>query len=474
MTIWYSATGRRARARTAAVELVERVDEERASEQTAGDGQRSAGRTPDERAIRASSGLRATITITSQPYRRRDEGRRGRGPRASGAEAATSIVGTTRRSPRSSRASRNAPATAAASATVETRSGRPFERSRSTTVPTDPLEHHGEMNGRLEAERPPDRPEPRGEHAATHAAPALPHGLSVVRSPTRVSRVPGCSVVLVVVLSWPRRVRRLRLDRGRLAAEARARGARRRASPGARRASDRASLRLPPRRAALARQPRERDGQRAGSRSVGPTSSASPETSSRIRAASVGCVRSSHVLDDPFVVLGNHDVAVTRDPFSRAAELRDLERARLLTDEAATRRRARPAGLGRGRRPGDLPREASQAARARRTRAALRLLLCHFPGSSSGSRRVVRPDPRRAPARRSDLPPAPGSPHHARASPRAASSRASTRRGQARCTFAGDGHDVRPVPVLRPPRGDGARPSAAGLGVCPREVAGCG
>ena len=39
-------------------------------------------------------------------------------------------------------------------------------------------------------------------------------------------------------------------------------------------------------------------------------------------------------LDDAFVVLGNHDVAVTRDPFSRAAELHDLERARLLGDEA--------------------------------------------------------------------------------------------------------------------------------------------
>ena len=39
-------------------------------------------------------------------------------------------------------------------------------------------------------------------------------------------------------------------------------------------------------------------------------------------------------LDHPFVVLGNDDVAVTRDPFSRAAELRDLERARLLGDEA--------------------------------------------------------------------------------------------------------------------------------------------
>ena len=84
-------------------------------------------------------------------------------------------------------------------------------------------------------------------------------------------------------------------------------------------------------------------------------------------------------LDHPFVVLGNHDVAVTRDPFSRAAELRDLERARLLGDEAE------PVELG-----GELvcvvgvDPETYRAKRARPDelgdpRAALRLLLCHFP-----------------------------------------------------------------------------------------------
>src|SRR5262249_41170656 len=40
------------------------------------------------------------------------------------------------------------------------------------------------------------------------------------------------------------------------------------------------------------------------------------------------------VLDKPYVVLGNHDVALTRDPFSRAAELEDLREAVLLRDEA--------------------------------------------------------------------------------------------------------------------------------------------
>jgi predicted MPP superfamily phosphohydrolase len=84
-------------------------------------------------------------------------------------------------------------------------------------------------------------------------------------------------------------------------------------------------------------------------------------------------------LDDPFVVLGNHDVAVTRDPFSRAAELRDLERARLLNDEAqlVTLRGEHVAVVG-------VDPESYRAGRARPhdlhdDRATFRLLLCHFP-----------------------------------------------------------------------------------------------
>ena len=84
-------------------------------------------------------------------------------------------------------------------------------------------------------------------------------------------------------------------------------------------------------------------------------------------------------LDDPFVILGNHDVAVTRDPFSRAAELRDLEQACLLRDaaEAIELRGERVSVVGVD----------PEAYRARRSRphelvdrdAGLRLLLCHFP-----------------------------------------------------------------------------------------------
>jgi uncharacterized protein len=85
-------------------------------------------------------------------------------------------------------------------------------------------------------------------------------------------------------------------------------------------------------------------------------------------------------LDRPYVVLGNHDVAVTRDPFSRSAELRDLERAVLLRDAAEL-------ALVRGV-PVELVGVDPETYRAKRAspeelsdeRASLRLLLCHFPG----------------------------------------------------------------------------------------------
>ena len=84
-------------------------------------------------------------------------------------------------------------------------------------------------------------------------------------------------------------------------------------------------------------------------------------------------------LGSPFVVLGNHDVAVTRDPFSRKAELDDLQDAVLLRDAAATcelrGRRVSVVGVdpvtfrARQARPEELVDQA----------AGLRILLCHFP-----------------------------------------------------------------------------------------------
>jgi uncharacterized protein len=86
-----------------------------------------------------------------------------------------------------------------------------------------------------------------------------------------------------------------------------------------------------------------------------------------------------HRLGSPFVVLGNHDVEHSRDPFSRAAGLTDLAPARLLVDESATvdlrGRRVQVVGVD------------PRAYRQRRSKpwqlmdesAELRILLCHFP-----------------------------------------------------------------------------------------------
>ncbi|HEY8727932.1 MAG TPA: metallophosphoesterase, partial [Gaiellaceae bacterium] len=84
-------------------------------------------------------------------------------------------------------------------------------------------------------------------------------------------------------------------------------------------------------------------------------------------------------LERPFVVLGNHDVEHSRDPFSRTAGLTDLSPARLLVDESETvelrGRRVQIVGVDprayrqRRSRPWELADEA----------ADLRILLCHFP-----------------------------------------------------------------------------------------------
>src|SRR5262245_51165813 len=84
-------------------------------------------------------------------------------------------------------------------------------------------------------------------------------------------------------------------------------------------------------------------------------------------------------LRDPLVVLGNHDVAVTRDPFSRAAELRDLGQAVLLRDRAETLElRGEPVAVV-GVDPETYRLRASAPHRLVDPEATFRLLLCHFP-----------------------------------------------------------------------------------------------
>jgi uncharacterized protein len=99
-------------------------------------------------------------------------------------------------------------------------------------------------------------------------------------------------------------------------------------------------------------------------------------------------------LERPYVVLGNHDVALTRDPFSAAAELEDLRgTAELLEDEAAVvelrGRRVQLVGVD----PRSYRARRSVPARLVDEGADLRILLCHFPavwrGLPAGAFHVV-------------------------------------------------------------------------------------
>jgi predicted MPP superfamily phosphohydrolase len=84
-------------------------------------------------------------------------------------------------------------------------------------------------------------------------------------------------------------------------------------------------------------------------------------------------------LDRPYVVLGNHDVAITHDPFSRRAELDDLRGTVLLRDETVSVElrglRVAIAGVDAERyhRPGGNPGGLSDPG------ADLRIMLCHYP-----------------------------------------------------------------------------------------------
>jgi uncharacterized protein len=84
-------------------------------------------------------------------------------------------------------------------------------------------------------------------------------------------------------------------------------------------------------------------------------------------------------LPNCFAVLGNHDYAITKDPFAQRIDLTELTPARLLADDAVTLelrgRRVQVVGVD--------PRS-YRAGRARPERLAdrgadLRILLCHFP-----------------------------------------------------------------------------------------------
>jgi uncharacterized protein len=76
---------------------------------------------------------------------------------------------------------------------------------------------------------------------------------------------------------------------------------------------------------------------------------------------------------DAFAVLGNHDVAVTRDPFSRPAELEGLPATLLLETSQTVERRGRRIQIA-----GTSPHPVGAVPAADRE-AALRVLLSHYP-----------------------------------------------------------------------------------------------
>jgi uncharacterized protein len=80
---------------------------------------------------------------------------------------------------------------------------------------------------------------------------------------------------------------------------------------------------------------------------------------------------------DPYVVLGNHDFALSRDPFSRPVQFGRLSRGTLLFDQSVELElRGLPVELG-----GVDPRSwmAYRPSRFGPSSAVLRILLCHFP-----------------------------------------------------------------------------------------------
>jgi uncharacterized protein len=82
-------------------------------------------------------------------------------------------------------------------------------------------------------------------------------------------------------------------------------------------------------------------------------------------------------LDRPFLVLGNHDLAVSRDPFSRPVELRAPANGSLLEDESVELElRGRSVELA-----GVDPRSwlVKRSSRFGESAADFRILLCHFP-----------------------------------------------------------------------------------------------
>ena len=251
----------------------------------------------------------------------------------------------------------------------------------------------------------------------------------------------------------------LRLVRGRLAADARARRADRRAAARARR---RFGSRTSPtstsacRRAARRRRARGRRGWPSG----GPTSSASPATCSRGRAASRCCAAARPPRPGASSCSGTttSPTAATR---SRSRSSSDDLGA---TDAARRRRRARSSVRGRRVQIAGVDPRSRAPRRGRHGGSPIRPPTCAScsatsPADPTPRAEAVPPRPRRAHARRPDrasrIPAASCCFAHPRA--RESRGRLPRRRDTTMHVSPGLGTTFVPVPLLRPARGDRAR-----------------
>ena len=92
-------------------------------------------------------------------------------------------------------------------------------------------------------------------------------------------------------------------------------------------------------------------------------------------------VRLLGMLDDAYVVLGNHDVATTRDPFSRPGDLGQIDdTAVLLRDDAVVLDRAGRRLQIVGVDPETYSKRSTRPWERSDPTVGLRILLCHFPG----------------------------------------------------------------------------------------------
>ena len=169
-------------------------------------------------------------------------------------------------------------------------------------------------------------------------------------------------------------------------------------------------------------------------------------------------------LPGSFAVLGNHDFASSRDPFSKPSAVTELGSTTAPGRRGADGGAPRPSRADRRRRSALVPAGEARPERLADPDADLRILLCHFPNvidkMPAGVFDLVLAGHLHGGP---DLHPVRTRQAQARATPRTYTEGALPSPGWRSARLARPRHDLRPVPVLRPAGGDGARPTIPGV-----------